>query len=60
MNAQDWRGARIRHSLYKQIEYAVEHITERGQPKYKSVSDFATRACIQLLDKEKVKLEAVC
>lgn len=53
-----WKAARIRSELRSQIEDAVSTIKIRNMAKYDSVSDFVEKACIALLDKEKVEISA--
>lgn len=51
----DWKTARIKGELYSQVVQAVESIKIRNMPKYDSIADFIEKACIMLLDKEKVE-----
>jgi hypothetical protein len=43
--------------VYKDIEKAIPYIKRRNEQKYTSISDFVSAACIELLDKEGVKVE---
>jgi Arc/MetJ-type ribon-helix-helix transcriptional regulator len=52
----DWKSPRIQGILFEQIQEAVDSIKVRNMRKYDSVSDFVQKACIMLLDKEKVEV----
>jgi hypothetical protein len=55
-----WRTAKIRMSVYNDIAKAVPKVKTRNVQKYSSVSDFVNTACIELLDREGIKVEATC
>ena len=47
-------------SVYNDIAKAVPKVKTRNVQKYSSVSDFVNTACIELLDREGIKVEATC
>ena len=51
----EWRGIRVRMSLFKEIEHFLinQNATKYGTPKYDSKADFVEKACIMLLEKER-------
>lgn len=55
----EWRSCKLRMALYAEVAYAVEHLRNRNMQKYDSIGEFVEKACVDLLEKEKVDYKKV-